>query len=144
VNITEDLGGDDGAVYNPHLVWSLGFDRDLFWGIKLNLQCNETIRLMQNRVGDNPLLDIEAGSDLTGTQIIGALSKKFFQDELEIKAAAFWEIEAEDFLIIPSIIWTKNDVKAELSCGIFGGNEDSQFGQFHDNSFVRLKMSYGF
>ncbi|GHV70910.1 hypothetical protein AGMMS49928_20530 [Spirochaetia bacterium] len=144
VNITGDLAGDDGAVYNPHIVWSLGFDRDLFWGINLNLQCNETIRLMQNKVGDASSFDIESSSDLTGTQIIGALSKKFFRDELEIRAAAFWEIEAKDFLIMPSLTWTKNDVKAELSSGIFGGDEDAQFGQFHDNNFVRLKLSYSF
>jgi hypothetical protein len=44
-NITEDLAGDDGAVSNPSLAWSLGFDHDIF-GLTLNLQCNETIRLL--------------------------------------------------------------------------------------------------
>ncbi|MDR1219209.1 MAG: hypothetical protein LBK73_06310, partial [Treponema sp.] len=49
-NITEDLAGDDGAVHNPSLAWSLGFDRDIFAGINLNLQCNETIRLLDGKI----------------------------------------------------------------------------------------------
>ncbi|MDR0301344.1 MAG: hypothetical protein LBI04_03420, partial [Treponema sp.] len=38
-NLTEDFSGDDGSVQNPFIGWSLGFDRDLFLGVNLNLQC---------------------------------------------------------------------------------------------------------
>jgi hypothetical protein len=35
VNLTEDFSGDDPDVENPAIVYSLGFDRDLFLGINL-------------------------------------------------------------------------------------------------------------
>jgi hypothetical protein len=75
-NVTEDTSGDDGTVYNPHLVWSLGFDRDLFAGINLNVEGVGTVRLLNDKIGDNPQLDFEADTDMTSTQIVAVLSKK--------------------------------------------------------------------
>jgi len=143
-NITEDLNGDDGSVYNPALLWSFGFDRDLVFGINLNFQCNESIRLMHDKIASNPLLDIEAGTDMTSTQIIAALSKKFLRDELEARAAVLYEIEDSDFLIIPSLVWTRDAVSVELSGGFFGGSEDGQFGQYSANNFVKVALTYSF
>jgi hypothetical protein len=142
-NITEDLSGDDGTVYNPHLAWSFGFDRDLLWGVNLNIQANETITLLHNKIAGSPL-DVEADAGITSTQIIAALSKKFFRDEIEARAALIWEPEAGDFLITPSLVWTKDAVSVELSGGIFGGNEDGQFGQYRDNGFVKAGIAYTF
>jgi hypothetical protein len=141
-NITEDLSGDDSEVYNPALAWSLGFDRDLFAGINLNLQCNETIRLLDGEI-KNPQ-DVEADSDITSTLIIAALSKKFLQDELEVEAAVMWEVENGACLIVPSLVWTKIDVALELSAGIFAGSDEGLFGQFHDNTFVKVGLTYSF
>jgi hypothetical protein len=161
-NITYDFAGDDGSIYNPHLVWSLGFDRDLVWGINLNIQCNETIRLMNDKITNDtlfkkmisiplpldipgmPPLDIEGGTDMTSTQIIAALTKSFFKDELTLRAAIFWEIEAKDFMFIPSLVWTKDALSVELSAGIFGGDEGGQFGQYWNNSFVKAVLTYSF
>jgi hypothetical protein len=143
-NITEDVDGDDGAVYNPHLAWSFGFDRDLLWGVNLNIQANETVTLLRNKIADNSLLDIEADAGITSTQIIAALSKTFFRDGLELRAALIWEPEAGDFLITPSLTWTKDTVSIELSGGIFGGDADGQFGQYRDNSFVKAGIKYTF
>jgi hypothetical protein len=143
-NITEDLAGDDGAVYNPSLAWSFGFDRDLFAGITANIQCNETIRLLDGEIS-NPL-DIEAESDITSTLVTASLSKKFLRDELELKAAALWEVESGACLVMPGITWSKDDVAVELSAGIFAGTDSDEglFGQFHDNSFVRVGITYTF
>ena len=144
VNITEDAKGDDGSVYNSHLVWSLGFDRDLIWGINLNLQGNGLVRLMYDKIGSDPLTDTEAGKDLTSTRITAILSRKFFRDELELRATAIWGIEDKDFLIIPAIIWSKNDVKAEISAGIFGGDRAGEMGQYRDNRYVKTILTYSF
>ena len=143
-NITDDLSGDDGSVYNPHLAWSLGFDRDVAWGINLNLQCHESIRLFNDKIAGNRMLDIEADTNMTSTQIIAALSKKFFRDELEFRFAALWGIEDQDFLLMPSLTWTKDTLSVAVSTGIFGGNTDGQFGQFKDNSFVKVALIYSF
>jgi hypothetical protein len=148
-NITEDVGGDDGAVYNPALAWSFGFDRDLFWGINANLQVNESITLMHGKIDGSPLLDMQADTDITSTQIIASLSKAFFRDELEARVSVFWEPEAGDFLVMPSLVWTKDAVSVELSGGIFGGTDDTddkdgQFGQYRDNGFVKAVLTYAF
>jgi hypothetical protein len=143
-NLTDDFSGDNGSVYNPALLWALGFDRDLFWGINLNFQCNESIRLMDNKIANNPLLDIEAGTDMTSTQIIAALSKKFLRDELETRVAVLYGVEDGDFLFIPSLIWTRDAISLEFSGGFFGGNEDGQFGQYRDNNFVKVALTYSF
>jgi hypothetical protein len=142
-NITNDLSGDDGAVYNPHLAWSFGFDRDLFWRINLNLQVNESITLMRGKIDGNPL-DTQADTDVTSTQIIASLSRAFFRDELEARVSVFWEAEAGDVLVMPSLIWTRDAVSVELSGGIFGGSKDGQFGQYLDNGFVKAALTYKF
>jgi hypothetical protein len=144
INLTEDLDGDDGSVYNPTLAWSFGFDRDLFWGINLNLQCNESIILMHDKIGSDPLLDFESGKDITSTQIIAAISKKFFRDELELRFAALWGIEDEDYLLMPAIIWIRDTVSVEFSAGIFGGHEEGQFGQYYKNNFIKVVLTYSF
>ena len=155
VNITEDLKGDDGSVYNPSIAWSVGFDRDIAWGINLNLQVNESIRLMHDKLGDeldveNPMsimsgnYDIEGGQPLTATRLTAAISRKFFRDELELRTAVVWGIEDNDCAIMPAIIWTKDDLRISLSGGFFAGNRDGQIGQFRDNNFLKIAMIYTF
>jgi len=97
------------------------------------VQCNETIRLLDGEISAPG--DIEADSDLTATRITAALSKKFLRDELEVKAAALWDIESESCIVMPSIAWTKDDVTLELSSGIFVDG---------DNSFVKAAVKYEF
>jgi hypothetical protein len=143
-NITGDPEGTNGEVYNPSLVWSLGFDRDLVWGINLNLQGNGSIMLMHDRIGGNPLTDTEAGRDVSSTRITAILSKKFLQDELELKATALWGIEDKDFLIMPAVTWTRNSVSAELSAGFFGGSRDGELGQYRDNHYIKTMLTYSF
>ncbi|MDR2109711.1 MAG: hypothetical protein LBP32_00225 [Spirochaetaceae bacterium] len=144
VNITDDLSGDDGAVYNPALVWSLGFDRDLIAGINVNLQVNESVRLLDNKVGDSVALDTEAGTDMTSTRLTLILSRKFFRDELELKATGLWGIEDRDFLILPAAIWTKGDLEMEVSGGVFGGDRKGELGQYRRNGFVKTALTYKF
>jgi hypothetical protein len=144
VHLTSDLKGDDGSVKNPFIGWSLGFDRDLFWDINANVQCNETIRLMNDKVGNNPVLDCEADTNLTATRVTMRLSKKFLRDELESQATVIWGIEDMDCYIIPALIWTIGDFSAELSGGIFIGNKSGELGQYGENSFVRVGLKYSF
>jgi hypothetical protein len=141
-HITSDLSGDDGQVYNPALAWSLGFDRDLFWGINLNTQATESIRLLS--VAEDPALDTEAGTERTSTRIILILSRKFLRDELELKATGIWGIEDKDFYLLPALIWTKEAVELELSGGIFGGDAQGELGQYRKNGFVKVALTYSF
>jgi hypothetical protein len=143
-NITKDIAGDDGSVYNPAIAWSLGFDRDVIWGINLNVQAVESVRLLHDKISDNPALDTEAGAPVTATRITGIISKKFLRDELEVKVTGLWGIEDKDFFIIPALIWTKGDVTAEGSAGFLGGDETGELGQYRKNTFVKIRLSYRF
>ena len=147
-NITEDLKGDDGSIYNPSIAWSLGFDRDLVWGIYLNLQVNESIRLMHDKTGSDNFMsadfDIEGGQKLTATRLTATVSKKFLRDELELRTAAAWGIEDYDCIIMPALIWTKDEFRFAFSGGVFAGNSDGQIGQYRDNHFIKISCTYTF
>jgi hypothetical protein len=90
------------------------------------------------------IIDTETDTDKTSTQIIAALSKKFLRDTIELRFAALWEIEAKDYLLMPAIILSKDTVSVEFSGGIFGGDEEGQFGQYHHNNFVKISLTYSF
>jgi hypothetical protein len=167
VNITEDLSGDDGSVYNPSIAWSLGFDRDIALGINLNLQVNESIRLMHNKLGSKDIslpdlqpadianieniindsldnFDIEGGSKLTATRLTATASKKFLRDQLELRAALVWGLEDKDFAFFPALIWTKDVLRVALSGGFFAGDSEGQLGQYKDNRFIKIALAYMF
>jgi hypothetical protein len=144
VHLTDDLKGTDGSVRNPFIGWSFGFDRDLFWGINANIQCNETVRLFNSKVGNNPVLDCEADTKLTSTRITMRLSKKFLKDELESTVTVIYGVEDMDCYIIPSLVWTIGNFSTELSAGIFTGKESGELGQYWENSFIRLGVKYTF
>jgi hypothetical protein len=144
LHLTEDIKGDDGSLQNSFIGWSFGFDRDLFLGINLNLQCNETIRLFNDKIGDNPILDAEAGTKAISTRLTMQLSKKFLKDNLETKATAIWDIENSDFYIIPAIVYTIGSLTTELSAGFFTGKEDGDLGQYRNNSYIKVGLKYSF
>jgi len=144
VHLTEDLKGSDGTVRNPFIGWSLGFDRDLFWGINANIQCNETIRLLDGKVGSNPVLDCEADTKITSTRFTMHFSKRFFRDELETKTIVIWDVENNDCYIIPGLAWTVRDLTVDLSAGVFAGDESGDLGQYWENSFVKVGVKYSF
>jgi len=144
INITEDFSGDNGSLQNPFIAWAFGFDKDLFWGININVQCDETIRLLDDKVGDNPVFDSEAGTHITSTRISLHLSKSFLRDRLETAITCVWKIEDTDFYIIPSLAWMDGNLTARLAAGIFTGNKKGELGQYWENNFVKLSLSIVF
>ena len=144
INITEDKKGDNGSLQNPFAAWAFGFDRNLFWGINFNAQCNETIRLLNNKVGDNPVLDSEAGMNITSTRISARLTKSFFRDKLENGITCIWDIEDSDCYLIPYIAWTQGNLTTKIAAGIFKGNKDGELGQYWVNSFIKIGLSFMF
>jgi hypothetical protein len=45
---------------------------------------------------------------------------------------------------MPALIWTKDAVTIACSGGIFGGDKEGQLGQYHQNNFVKLGLTYTF
>ncbi|MDR1278992.1 MAG: hypothetical protein LBK02_09580 [Treponema sp.] len=143
-HITDDLGGDKGWMRNPFLAWSFGFDRDLLWGINANIQCSETIRLLNDKVINNPALDMEADTEPTATRLTVQLAKKFLRDDLELKVTNIWDIENMDLYLIPAISWNIKDLTAELSAGFFTGKAGGELSQYHRNNFIKTALKYSF
>ncbi|MDR3247228.1 MAG: hypothetical protein LBT39_00455 [Treponema sp.] len=142
-NITADLAGDDGSVYNPSLAWSFGFDRDVF-GFTLFLEADESIRLFNDKVGTNAATDTEAGSSLTATGITAQISRAFFQDKLEIKFSLLWNVETSDVYLMPSISYTMGDLEAVLAGGIFTGKDGGELSQYRNNGYIKTALTYSF
>jgi hypothetical protein len=142
-NLTSDLAGTDGAVYNPFLSWAFGFDRDLPLGINLNLQGTGSVRLMNDKVGTD-LRDTESGTDMTKTRVTGLVSRSFLRDELKLSCTGIWGVEDMDYLIVPAVAWSKGDIEAKLAAGFFGGDSSGQLGQFDSNDYLKITVRYSF
>jgi hypothetical protein len=142
-NITGDLKGDDGGVYNPSLAWSLGFDRDVF-GFTFFLEADESIRLLDDKVGENPATDTEAGTPLTASSITIQISRAFIQEKLELKCAVLWNIETSDVYLMPSVSYTMGDLQAVLSGGIFTGKDGGELSQYRNNGYIKTVLAYSF
>jgi len=143
-HITNDYKGENVNVKNPFLSWAFGFDRDIIAGININVQCNETIRLLDDKVLKNPAMDCEGGDNITSTRLITQITKSFFREKLECKLINIWDIEDSGLVFIPSVTWLVNDTRLELSAGIFTGDENSELGQYRENSYIKLKLKYSF
>jgi hypothetical protein len=92
----------------------------------------------------SPEFDIEGGTEITTTRVIAILSRKFLRDELECRAALVWDIEDKDFVVMPALIWTKEEIAVSCSGGIFGGEKEGQLGRYRKNNFVKLSLTYTF
>jgi hypothetical protein len=88
--------------------------------------------------------DIEGGSPLTSTRLTATVTNRFFRDQLEIRAAVVWGIEDNDCAILPALIWTKDDLRVALSGGFFMGDKEGQLGQYKDNNFIKVSLTYMF
>lgn len=144
-NLTEDLEGEDPAVYNPSLAFSLGFDRDLFAGINLNLQYAGSYRLNDDRIDRSASsFDIEKDSEVFSSTLTAVLMKSLFKDALDLELRALYEFDDMDFLILPCAVYAIGDAEIELSAGFFGGDEDGQMGQYVESSYISITMRYLF
>ncbi len=142
-NITDDLGGDKSDVYNPALVFSLGFDRDTLFGINLNIQYHGSYRLMNDKIGPYPY-DVEANTEALWSRFTAVLSQSLFNDRFSWKLTGLWGVQDQDYLIIPRLSWKVADAELALEAGIFGGSSSGQLGWYGDNDYIKVSMDYTF
>jgi len=124
-NITRDLSGDDGSVYNPAMLWSLGFSRLGPEGSQVDVQGSGSVRLMNDRIGSTAS-DTEYGTNMTDTTLLVKITKKFAKDAFELSASARYGIETADCLVKPSVVWAKDKKRIELACVIFSGQTNAK------------------
>lgn len=142
INLTKDWSGDDPLAYNQAIVWSAGFDRDLFAGINLNLQAMGKVRLNHDKIASP--LDIESGTKITTTQVAALLSRSFMQEKLKIELLGLLGVEKLDYMVEPGLVLAIGDAEIALRGRYFGGDAEGDFGQFNDRSYVSLSSRYAF
>ncbi len=142
INLTEDSAGTDPLVYNRHVVWSAGFDRDLVAGINLNFQSSGKIRLQHDKIVSP--LDIESGSDISSTQLAALLSRSFMRDTLKVELLGLLGVEKLDYMIEPGLVLSVGEAEVTLRGRYFGGDAAGELGQFNDKSYISLSSKYKF
>ena len=142
-NITNDLTGDDPYTYNPFIAWNAGIDYGAPRGFHFKVNAAEKVRLLHGRIGSKAD-DIENALPVTGTALSLAVSQTLLRQSFEWKLGAVIGIEDADFYITPGIRWQLASLVLDCAIGIFGGSRTGSFGQFGDNSFVRLTARYAF
>jgi hypothetical protein len=132
LNVRAEGGINSIADRGEAYVWSLGFDRDTFARINVNLQVNGEYR------------SYESSGEKSSARVTAQVSKSFFRDKLEAKTVCLWGIEEEDYLVMPSLTWTKDEIEIEWVLGVFGGHEEGELGQYGDKDYLKLSLSYSF
>lgn len=144
-NMTYDFEGDDPRIHNNSLNWVGGFDRDIPLGnLNINIQETGSVVLANDEILAG---DIEYSDDdtYTNNMLIVALTDKFFHDKLETKLIGFYHFEESDFGVYPSVeVTPADDFTITAEARIFGGEEDTFFGQYKDNSLVNLSLSWNY
>jgi hypothetical protein len=140
-HLMENYADSKGPVH-PFLGWSVGFDRNIFSGITLNVQGSGAVHLFDEGI-DTSGIGIKQGKR-SATRLLAMLQRNFLRDELTVQCAGIYNIEDKDFLVLPSVEWTRNNLSLGLTGGFFGGDSAGEFGQFVDNSFLNVKLGYSF
>jgi len=139
---TEDWAGVDRGVVNPFIAWSFGFDRILFKGVTANIQTTGRYRLMDGEITDPT--DIQANVNVSSNVIIAKLTQDLFNDKITLALEGMVEIEDTSYMLIPNLSCSIGDAVLDMAVGLFGGDEKGTYGQFSDNSYLRVGLNYEF
>jgi hypothetical protein len=77
--------------------------------------------------------------------IIATVSREFMREKLELSLTGRYDVKPDGWFLSPEIEYQLNDYTIiTLSLGLFGGDENSFFGQFDDNDQVGLEVKASF
>ena len=134
---TTDMKDTDGIVEKPDISFVLGADYTLFENLYLNLQW-----------AGKYIFDYEKGieEDEMENRLVFSCYDTFFDEELKFGLTGMiYRLKDMDYMIKPYIEYSAADgVSIETGAYLFGGKEQSMFGEFSGNSSVFLKISYYF
>ena len=126
--ITEDENGTDNEIDDPYIKWAVGGDYSFLSDYNINLQFSEEIRNINFK-----------------NTVIANLSGRFYEDKIKIDFICFYEIENEDYLIVPKIEYSISDsLSFSSGVNIFEGKKDTMLGQYDNNDAVFVNMKYSF
>jgi hypothetical protein len=123
-NLADDSSLSDRAVRKPSILWSVGSDRALAGGLKLDAHYS--------------------GAGATDTMLSLRLSKKMIDERLSLSAAALYDIDSPNCLMKTSLDWTVNSCRIELCSGVYTGLSASDLMTLPGNDYVKFTVAYDF
>ena len=153
-NLTDDFDGDDPLVHNNSIAWVFGFDRDLPWNnLNLNIQTQGSYILGYGDVKDNKALgDVDYYTtddwavDGLQNRIVLDVTDKWMNEKLKPELKLVWNIERKDVVVMPQISYQLMDGLDVKLAGlyIYSDEDDGEFVDFKDNSFIQVGAVYQF
>lgn len=145
-NLTKDVAGDDPKVHNNSLAWVFGFDRDLpISELNFNLQTQGKFILNHDEIKDSG--DTESGTYKTDNKLVLNISDNLAHGKLKPEVSAIYGFEHFDLIIMPKVTWYVSDGLEFSASGMYMQSfieSRSEFGNWHNNSFVQIAAKYTF
>lgn len=150
-NLTDDTAGDDPWVHNNSIQWLGGFDIDLpFWDANLNVQETGTYILKNDKIEDGLFKAYDVDYSSTGysnNKLVVNFTTSFLNGKLAPEVTALYGFEHKDLVVMPKVT-----IKPASSFKIIGSGlamwtndeKESEFGEWHKNSFIQLGAEVSF
>lgn len=148
-NLTKDVAGDDPKVHNNSVAWVFGFDRDLpISELNINLQTQGKYILNYDEIDDSKnSLDTEKNTYETDNKLVLNISDNLAHGKLKPEVSAIYGFEHFDLIIMPKVTWYVSDGLEFSASGMYMQSfieSRSEFGNWHNNSFVQIAAKYTF
>lgn len=145
-NLTKDVAGDDPKVHNNSLAWVFGFDRDLpVSELNFNLQTQGKFILNHDEIKNSG--NTERGTYKTDNKLVLNISDNLAHGKLKPEVSAIYGFEHFDLIIMPKVTWYVSDGLEFSASGMYMQSfieSRSEFGNWHNNSFVQIAAKYTF
>lgn len=148
-NLTQDIAGDDPKIHNNSVAWVFGFDRDLpISELNINLQTQGKYILNYDEIDDSKnSLDTEKNTYETDNKLVLNISDNLAHGKLKPEVSAIYGFEHFDLIIMPKVTWYVSDGLEFSASGMYMQSfikSRSEFGDWHNNSFVQIAAKYTF
>jgi hypothetical protein len=145
VYLSEDTDGGDPYKRNSKVVYSAGFDRDLFAGLSLLFEMQGSVILNNDNIANQLDADYDPDGDYTSNIFMVRVKSSYAYDKIRPELVFAWNLEKQDWILRPGIEFTlKDDVLMRLAAAFFEGPSGGSFGQFGGNDFFQLTLKYKF
>lgn len=145
-NLTKDVAGDDPKVHNNSFAWVFGFDRDLpVSELNFNLQTQGKFILNHDEIKNSG--DTESETYRTDNKLVLNISDNLAHGKLKPEVSAIYGFEHFDLIIMPKVTWYVSDGLEFSASGMYMQSfieSRSEFGNWHNNSFVQIAAKYTF
>lgn len=148
-NLTQDVAGDNPRIHNNSVAWVFGFDRDLpISELNFNLQTQGKYIINHDEIDDSKnSLDTESSTYETDNKLVLNISDNLLHGKLKPEISAIYGFEHFDLIIMPKVTWYVSDGLEFSASGMYMQSfieSRSEFGNWHNNSFVQIAAKYTF